>query len=333
MKTIILTQSLVNELERCDRSFIMSLYHRDKDNKHIKTHRITPVSRSDVKERQLKLIEKCVNPTGSTPLFRVSTGRDVTLKQRVEETKELFTLCEEAIIYSPMFASGNIVIGADLAVVKGNGSIDVYHMSIKNFLNGSRPTPEASRADALNDVGPLLGVLKKFEGYSFRVFVSGITGQFNTPYPDPVTGSFKYDTSEALYVIEFTTDDEDVCEYLDGLTPMKKVRQLMKNIREDAEWIPDATIGSQCQCSGTNPCPFTEYCQSQLPTNHVRFHLPYHDMKKCLDNGVETMDDLLELSYTFLGLSNIPSADGSKKTWTLSEIALRELQTYERLAS
>ena len=333
MQRVVLTRQLLNELNRCDRAFVMSLFHHELDNEYLANLGHTDIPKNASREMQRKLIEdsedvrRVANTTGGIRTVVCNTD---DMWEKVRETERLLTSGKPIAIFDGALESSYMVIGFSLLVVREDGKWDVYHMSTKTFYNKAHPTDAAVRNTALTDAAPLLTVLlERYRDKVANVWVTGVDWRYNTPYPNPETGHIEYNTDEAILRINIELGD-DLASALSACDPRSRIQSIMSRLSSDPFWIPPATRGSCCNVSekyGNYTCPFKAFCDSQLPANHVRFHLPYHDREKCMKNGINTMDKLVELSYTYPTLENIDGDDGG--VYSLSEIALRTMRDWE----
>lgn len=312
------------------------MFHHELDNEHLSDHGGGGASKKASLEMQRAIVEDGENVrriADSVGGIRTVECRTSDMWEKVRETERLLSSGGPIAISDGALESSYLVVGVSLLVVREDGKWDVYHMSTKGFHNKAHASDASCRAVALKDAGPLLAVLsERYADKVANVWVTGVDGKYNTPYPNPETGSIEYDGESAIYRINMDLGSDDIRNYLRDNDPTPRIESLLAKVGRDPFWVPPACMGSQCNASekyGNYVCPFKTFCEAELPVSHVRFHLPGADASKCLSNGIETMDDLLEVSYRFPTLEGIPKDNGTDETFTLSDIALRELRDWE----
>ena len=324
MQRIVLTKSLFTELRRCSKSFVMSLFYHEFNNEARTGHPETIYGAvSDEQQalfEEMDAIQRMANQTGG--IMQVECQSNDPFEQ-VERTLQILDSGQPCVVQNGALESNWLIVPVPMIVVREDGMWEVYYITSKTIKeNDSRRT-----AELYEDAAPLLKVLA--DSYYDRVaafFITGINGSYITGYPDPVTGIIEYDGSSALESIVVDLQSETISDYLGNYDPTYQVQAIQERLAEDPFWIPDVMMGSQCNNPYT--CPFKEYC---LRYNELLRELPATDAKKLMAAGYDTMDAVMQLTYYYPTLENIPSM-WEDKEFSLSEICKRELLKRARIA-
>lgn len=325
---IALTRSLLTELARCDRSFVMSLFWHGLDNESLEQKGGVSVDSSDISDTRrgmmmdLDNIKNAVQAAGGiTPVVCQTTD----IWEKVRNTESLISRGGPSVIVDGAIQGGDFIVGFAILIIREDGYWEVYHQSSKSQSFSSSKDRKKALDAAYKDAAPLMSALAK--GYPNKVKRFGVIGadkHYLTPYPDPETGEITVDPNEAMYCLDLDTN-ENLQRYL-GVDVESEINRIQNQLSRDPFWVPDAELSSKCRNPYT--CPFYTYCKQHKDPNSVFFYLPSTDAKRLEEAGYATMEDVLELSYSNPRMENIPTSNG-EKTFDVSEIALRELRSYE----
>lgn len=331
MQNIELNKGLLTELARCDRSFVMSLFWHNLNNDSLEQKGGVNADNSDVFDTRwnmmmnLDCIRSAVLEAGGTERVECVTS---DAHEKIRNTEKLITAGGPKVILDGALEGNSIIANFSVMVVKPDNRLDVYCLSSKSGAFDTGANIKKSLDNAYKDVAPLMCVLK--ERYADMIdsfYVVGANRRYLTPYPDPRSGKIVVNPNNAMYRVNIDLSRGKSVEEILGYDPVSEMHRILKPLENDPFMIPDAELGSKCKNPYT--CPFYSYCKSRKDQNSVFFYMPNADAKKLEENGVETMEDLLELSYEYPGLYDIPKADGNG-TYEVSEIGLRELRGYEK---
>lgn len=334
MQRIPLRRSLLNELLRCDRSFVMSLYYHNLDDEHLLHHEDVEVDAEDVDDRQRALlleldhIAEFIDAAGTVTQVECQTN---DIWEKVRETQELISQGGPLVIVDGALESDWLIVEFAAMIVREDGKWEVYHMSPSSFSIENAVDYNETIETALQSAAPLMTVLAdKYSDKVARFAVVGPDKRYMTPYPDPKTGEITIDADDALYCFDISIHREDLADHLGTDNPAYLANELQSQVAADPTWIPEASTGPQC--NKPYACPFKAYCKLNKDPDSVSFYIEsYHDCRKLEDNGYYLMEDVVELSYIYPTLTNVPCTDDPDKTFDLSEKALRDLRMYESI--
>ena len=328
MQNLVLNRARLVELFRCDRSFVMTLFHHGLTNEYLDESGHA-ADFSEVSERRNGLMldtqamREAISAAGGYQTVECS---DNDPWEKVSKTMDLINQGGPLVILDGALASQDCIVGFSALIVREDDMWEVFHLSTKSYDPSSTSASEFSSAYA--DATPLMYVLAtEYADRVARFAVIAADKKYLVPYPDPETRLITVDPDGALFYMDMDLGD-DLWNELGGVDPLEHVRRIYDIIAQDPFWIPEATMGAQC--NKPYPCAFSTYCRSHMDPDHINFHLEnYHDRKKLLANGYLTMHDLLELSYYYPTLEDIPCTENEDKTFTLTEDTLRCLRMYE----
>lgn len=309
------------ELRRCPLSFAMSCAHSDLDNTHLSGHQemYNNIAAAESARRYLKEKLTAMHPGMD---WHVIETNEPNIIERAMRTARWLRRAIPSVVVSPAFCDGKYVIGADYVVVNEDGSYDVYVCSAKGFMNGRRPTDEASRHTAFEDNAFLmLAVCNKYPKRKLRFHVVGIDGRYKTPYPSKFDGVIHHDVDQMLYIVDIDGNDPALRRTLRRKDTWN-LFDWANEIREACEASPDylpKVPDMDARCNRDFRCPFFMWCQSRKSKDDTTRYLPYRDYRKLKEKfGIKTMPELV-------GYLENP---GSLAQLKLSESAMRELRTY-----
>lgn len=324
MERIVLTKSLFTELRRCTKSFVMSLFYHEFNNEAL-TGRPETIYGAVSDEQQalfeeMDAIQRMANQTGGIMQVECQSNDPF---EKVARTMDILNSGQPCVVQNGALEANWIIVPFSMIVVREDGMWEVYYVTSKTV----KQNDPKRIAELYDDAAPLLKVLS--DGYYDRVaafFITGINSDYVTGYPDPVTGIIEYDGSSALASITVDLSSETIADYVGGYDPTYQVEAIQNQLAQDPFWIPDVMMGSQCNNPYT--CPFKEYC---LRYNELLRELPANDAKKLMAAGYDTMEAVMDLTYYYPTLSNIPSLY-EDKTFNLSDQCKRELLKREQIA-
>lgn len=338
MQRIRMTRSLITEMTRCPKSFVLSLFHHGLDNDTLAAHGgVLPDSEPTYNARR-DMICGCKGIAAALANAKQVVQIDCSgegMQEKLDQTWEALSSGEPTVIFDGALEGGDFVVPFSILVVRSDGLWEVYHQSTKTLDHGLQVKKDmhymvvtdengdpvydengeqveklfdlpvkSTLNDALSDAAPLMYVLSHYyPDYVAKFCVIGADKTYVMPYPDPRTGEITVSPDDAIYDLELDSSDIQWSQYLGANDPMSIVHELQEQLSQNPFWLPDAQMGGQCGASRTGfDCPYKVYCTREMEEgapNHLKFHLPYHDYNKLQKLGYETMDDLLELSYYF----------------------------------
>ena len=334
MQNLVLNRTRLLELDRCDKSFVMSLFHHGLDNDSLAGN--NPFGDDDEGEMEVpedvrtKLMLDMSDLRGAIEYaggINVVECNSMDMWDKEYQTMELIAQGgPQVIMDGALSRDGNIVVGFDALIVREDGMWDVFHLSSKSSnMETDRDTANSMKV-SYTEARPLMYVLSAPEHIVnvANFYVISANKRYLTPYPDPETGDIAVDPDEAMFQIsvEFGDDLEaEVGEFMDH------INNIYNTVAQDPFWIPEVSMGPQC--NKPYRCPYLTYCTNHLDPDSVDVWLDnYWDRKRLIQNGYTTMQDLLQLSYEFPTLENIPGT-GDNKDFTISDSGLRCLRMYE----
>lgn len=333
MQRIRLNRALLTELDRCDKSFVMSLFWHGLDNDSLQQKGGVSADTSDVYNARRELMYNTSSLARSIAEAGGITTIDCTtsdIQEKVDLTWQAIMSGDQVVIADGALESDNYIVPFSVLYVRADGLWEVYHQSTKSY-DMSNAKLRHKALDSMNsDAAPLMYVLAKyFPNQVCRFAVVAANKRYLSPYPN-ADGDVCVDTDEALYCIDLDIFSDTLSNYIGCENPMDKVYELQSQLSANPFWIPQCEMGVQCKKPYT--CPYYEYCyrekQNSLP-NSVFFYMPSTDAKTLEKNGYITMDDVIELSYSYPALEDIPCTDEEGRTFSVSDIGLRELRAYE----
>ena len=334
MQNLVLNRTRLLELDRCDKSFVMSLFHHGLDNDSLRGN--NPFADGDDEGECEVSEDTCTNLMLNMSEMRsaianaggITTVECSTADMWDKEYQTMNLIAQGGplvIMDGALSRDGNIVVGFDALIVREDGMWDVFHLSSKSSnMEGSGETANSMRV-AYTEARPLMYVLSAPEHIVnvANVYVLSANKRYLTPYPDPETGEITVDPDEAMFRIAIELGDDleaEVGEF------MNHIENIYSTLAQDPFWIPEVPMGPQC--NKPYRCPYLDYCTNHRDPDSVDVWLDnYWDRKRLIQNGYTTMQDLLELSYEYPTLENIPGVDG--KDFTISDSGLRCLRMYE----
>lgn len=338
MQPIAFSKSLLNEFNRCDRAFVMSLNHPKLANEYLLNH---PCGINVDTENALAYtrtiledtedIANLANDTGGIKKIEVNTSDPW---EKVRQTEAYLYSGEPVVISDGAVTDGTLVVPFSLACVRQDGLWDIYHMTSKGFYNQTRGERATERM-AAEEAGMLMRVLANIDAPLANLFVVGVNGKFRPPYPDPETGEIRYMDRDGISIISYDFNNESVMSVAAFIDPTERLERIQWALSDDPFWIPDAEMGSQCnRFSG---CPFSAYCKSLLPQDSIRF-VPFSramgskEKEHLIAAGLDTLSKMADyMMNENPTMENIPypTSDG-EKYFHLSDYMFRELDQFIR---
>lgn len=383
-----MTKSLITELGRCPRSFVLSLFWHGLDNESLaQKGGVLPDSGPTYQARRQQIlatehIAAAIADAGGIEQISLAQPEDescdveqeqLAMQEKLDATWAVLESGDPAVICDGALEGGDFVVPFSILIVRDDGLWEVYHQSTKTLDTSGGKGSEKSLNQAYIDAAPLMYVLAtSYPDMVARFAVIGADKQYMTPYPDPETGEIIVDPNEAIFCVDLEYDGTRLADCLGCADPVGEIASIQSQLAQNPFWIPDAQMGSQCNANKVYECPYKMYCtkmrEEQCP-DHVSFFLPYHDAKKLINNGFDTMDKVLELSYIYPTMEDVPAVPwqdfdelskysemddeelaqylydmgcegydavvyGKKVKipyFTLSDVALRELRLYEQM--
>lgn len=333
MQRIRLNRALLTELDRCDRSFVMSLFWHGLDNESLQQKGGVSADSSDLYAARRELLYNTSSLARSIGEAGGITTIDCTtsdIQEKLDLTWKAIETGDQVVIADGALDGENYIVPFSVLHVRKDGLWEVYHQSTKSY-DMSNATLRHKALDSMHkDAAPLMYLLANYyPDQVARFAVVAANKRYLTPYPNE-DGEMIVNPDEALYCVDLDIFTDSLANYIGCENPMDKVYELQAQLSANPFWIPQSEMGPQCKRGYT--CPYYEYCyrekQNNMP-NSVFFYLPATDAKALEKNGYYTMDDALELTYTYPALTGIPCADNPDKTFDVSEIGLREIRSYE----
>lgn len=333
MQRIRLNRALLTELDRCDKSFVMSLFWHGLDNDSLQQKGGVSADTSDVYNARRELLYNTSSLARSIGEAGGITTIDCTtsdIQEKLDLTWQAIESGEQVVIADGALDGDNYIVPFSVLHIRRDGLWEVYHQSTKSYDMSNATNRHKALTSMHRDAAPLMYVLANYYPKQVARFaVIAANKRYLTPYPT-TDGDMAVNPDEALYCVDLDIFTDNLANYIGCDNPMDKVYELQQQLSANPFWIPECEMGTQCKSPYV--CPYYEYCyrekQSNMP-NSVFFYLPSTDAKKLEKNGYLTMDDVLELSYSYPALTDIPCADNPDKTFEVSEIALREVRSYE----
>lgn len=333
MQRIRLNRGLLTELDRCDKSFVMSLFWHGLDNDSLLQKGGVSADSSNVYEVRREMMYNChslarsiAEAGGVTEIVCDTTD----IQEKVDLTWDAIVSGDKVVIADGALEGSNFIVPFAVLFVRDDGMWEVYHQSTKSYDISNAKLYHKALNSMYKDAAPLMHVLAEdYAANVARFAVVAANKRYLSPYPDPQTGELIVDPNEAMYCVDLDIFNESIADFLGGEDPLDKVYELQSELSANPFWIPEADMGSQCR----NPydCPYLEYCEREKRTGSptsVYFYMSSNDRKKLETNGYYTMDDVLELSYDYPTLMDIPTIDG-EDTFDISEVGLRTVRSYE----
>lgn len=339
MQTITLTKGLLTELSRCDRAFIMSLFHHGLDNDSLAHKEGLEADSSTVWETRREMMYNLHGIADSIAKARGVTTvdcNDMDIYDKVRKTWNLICSGDTVAIVDGALEGAGLIVGVSLLIVRDDGMWEVYHQSTKSYDLSTAVSYHKVLTSATADAAPLMYVLANAYHEQISKFaVIAANKKYLTPYPDPLTGDISVDPNDAMLSIQLDIFD-DLTEYMGNEDPMQHIGELQNALSANPFWIPEPPFSfprdfPQSCCNKPYHCPYYSYCEriaeGEAPTS-VSFFLPSRDASNLKKNGYYTMDEFLELSYEYPTLEDIPGKNGG--TFKISEAGVRELWAYEQ---
>lgn len=330
MQNLVLNRSRLTELFRCDRSFVLSLFHHGLDNDSLKGIGYDVDSNEIENTRQGIMLDmahmrEAIDAAGGYTTVECSSSDPW---EKVTNTMNLINQGGPLVIIDGALANNDCIVGFAALIVREDGYWEVFHLSAKSYEAGSdMSTTGKSYAAAYADATPLMYVLAdQYSDYVARFAVIAANKKYLTPYPDPETGMITVDPDAAMFCVDMELGD-DLWAELGNSNPLSHVETIYSMVSQDPFWIPDAYMGPHCNKPYT--CPYTTYCRNRMDPDSIDFHIDdYRDRHALAANGYFLMADVLELSYEYPTLENIPCLDGNG-VFSLGDSTLRCLRLYE----
>lgn len=332
MQRIRLNRSLLTELDRCDKSFVLSLFWHGLDNDSLQQRGGVAADTSDVYNARRELLYNSSAMARSIADAGGITTIDCTtndIQEKVDLTWAAIETGEEVVIADGALEGENYIVPFSVLYVRPDGLWEVYHQSTKSYDMGNASLRHKALESMNSDAAPLMYVLANYYPKQVARFaVVAANKRYLSPYPN-AEGELEVDPDEALYCVDLDIFTDNIANYIGCENPMDKIYKFQAQLSQNPFWIPEAEMSPACKRPYT--CPYYEYCyrekQQNMP-NSVFFYLPSNDAKTLEANGYLTMDDALELSYEYPSMTDIPKSDGNG-TFEISEIGMRELRSYE----
>lgn len=332
MQRIRLNRGLLTELDRCDKSFVLSLFWHGLDNDSLQQKGSVSADTSDVYNARRELLYNSSAMARSIADVGGITTIDCTtsdIQEKIDLTWQALESGEEIVIADGALEGENYVVPFSVLYVRPDGLWEVYHQSTKSYDMSNAKLRHKALESMNSDAAPLMYLLANYYPKQVARFaVVAANKQYLSPYPN-AEGALKVDPDEALYCVDLDIFTDNIANYIGCENPMDKICELQAQLSKNPFWIPEADMSPACKQPYT--CPYYEYCyreKQQAMPNSVFFYLPSNDAKVLEANGYLTMDDALDLSYEYPTLTDIPCVDG-KGTFDVSEIGLREIRSYE----
>ena len=208
MQRIIMTRSLYNELERCDRSFIMSLYYHNLDTDTLdgKEHDFESFDFTAEVQREMMMslheIRNMVDEYGITTIE--CTTDDIW--ETVRNTEAAIAQGGPAVLLGGALEAGYVIASFDIMLVHEDGSLSVYQLSSKSY-DVKTARKEQNQAEKISQSYlPIMSVLaERFPDTYIEFCVLGANQAFMTPYADPETGRVELNADKVFH--RFFFDD------------------------------------------------------------------------------------------------------------------------------
>ena len=327
MQNLVLNRAKLVELDRCDRSFVLSMFHHGLDNDTLKGigYEVENDDLESTREGQMYdtlAIRNAIEASGGYDVVECESDDPW---EKVDNTMELIDQGGPLVIVDGALATNDCIVGFAVLVVREDGMWEVFHLSTKGYNPEDMKGADWARVNS--DAMPLLYVLnERYSDLVARFAVIAANKHYLIPYPDPETGMITVDPDQAVFFMDFECGDNLGANL--GEDPLQHVRVIYDMLEQDPFYIPEAQMGSQC--NKPYACPYKTYCMNRMDPDSVEFHLDYYqDRRNLTNNGYFLMRDLLELSYDYPTLKGLPRIDGAG-TFDLSENALRCLRHYEQ---
>lgn len=331
MQRIRLTKGLLGELSRCQRSFVLSLLWHGLDNESLQQKGGLPVDNSDMYNSRRNIIYS--SDTLADSIANAYDGvqqiycDNADIQTKLDMTYNAINQGYPTVIADGALEGGSFVVPFSVLVVREDGLWEVYHQSTKSYELSSSKDYKKALDSANYDAAPLMYVLARYySDYVKRFAVIASNKKYLTPYPDPITGEITIDPNEAMYFLDLDLTIENIANYLGYEDPEEEVANIQQQLSANPFWIPDSIMShsmSVCNDGGLGyVCPYKTYCKEEMKTStpdSVRLYLDGTTANKLINNGIFTMSQLLELSYS----------DPTLETFKNDEILLRELRAYE----
>lgn len=335
-QSVMLDRERMNELRRCDRSFIMYLYHRGLTNDSLSAHGGVAPDMSQIKQsvRDQFLMSSKMKPYVYNGYSTITIdGADDDPYVRVDNTERALKSKHPAIIQDGALESNDVIAKAPIIVSHGNGMIDVYYQSTKSASTGTVKSRREFIVSAIDDSLPLIYVLlTRYVKRLGEYCAFTMRKDYVTPYPDPIT-----------HIVSINPDEFTVCEPIDIFSTdaeakvdelRKRSDELQNVIAKNPLWIPSASMGTKCNKTkkyGDYECPFKAYCTMCIEKNEpesIRLHLGSRDVKNLETCGINDMADVVNLMRSNRSMRGIEKNNG--KTFDLSEDGLYRTIDYAK---
>lgn len=330
MQRIRLTRNLLTELGRCKRSFVLSLLWHGIDNESLSQKGGLQVDDEAIKEVRRQLLyglEGISNSLASMDNCEPISCSANDMQATLDLTANYLSQPGPLVLVDGLLEGGSYVVPFSVIVVRPDGMWEVYHQSTKSA--GLENLKDFNKAldTAMSDAAPLMYVLSRnYSDKVARFAVIAANKSYLTPYPDPITGEVRIDPNEAMYFLDIDPSCDNIGDYLGYNDPEAVVFELQQELAMNPYYIPEGCMQEQkSKCNGAQEgyeCPFKTYCKIQLEEqmpDSVRLYLGGVHSNKLIKRGINTMTELLELSYIEPTLGEVGD-----------EILLRELRAYEQ---
>lgn len=336
MQRIRLNRALLTELSRCERSFVMSLFWHGLDNESLQQKGGLPVetdSMYNTRREHIYNLDGIAQSIANANEFVTIDCTNADLQGKLDDTYRAIEAGGSVVIVDGALEGGTFVVGFSILVIREDGYWEVYHQSTKSYGLTNKSSYKKALDSACSDAAPLMYVLAEYYSDVVKRFaVIASNKNYLTPYPNPITGEIDIDPNEAMYYLDLDMSTENIANYLGYEDPEAKVYEIQQALSQNPFWIPDSIMLNQmakCNDGGIGyPCPFRTYCMMEMEEqcpDSVRLYLDGATANMLIKRGINTMTDLLELSYDDPVLDSLYTGQNGNTI----EILLRELRAYE----